>query len=260
MPQAAGLWYEEHGPADGPPLILSAGLGGSGSYWQPNLTALAAHHRVIVYDHRGTGRSDRTLPETISVATMAKDVLGLLDALGISEASFVGHALGGMIGMAIAVDHGDRIAKLVIVNGWLRLDPHTARCFDVRLDILRNSGPRAFLKAQPLFLYPPDWISAHDTQLVADVEAQLVHLPEAAAIEKRIAAVRAFEMEWRDVIATKLLVIATQDDMLVPFAASKDVAAAAPWAELAIMPWGGHACNVTDPDRFNSIVLNFLGS
>ena len=62
MPELAGLFYEEHGPPDGPPLLLSPGLGGSGAYWAPNLAALAERHREILYDHRGTGRSDRALP------------------------------------------------------------------------------------------------------------------------------------------------------------------------------------------------------
>ena len=71
MPAIAGLHYEEYGPADAPPLILSPGLGGSGAYWAPNIEALAARHRLIAYDHRGTGRSDRALPASLSVDDMA---------------------------------------------------------------------------------------------------------------------------------------------------------------------------------------------
>lgn len=259
MPVAAGLYYEEHGPAGAPPLILSSGLGGSGQYWQPNLGALSVAHRVILYDHRGTGRSDRALPETTSIAAMADDVIALMDALGIAQADFLGHALGGMIGIELAARYPARLSRLVVVNGWLKLDPHTARCFDVRLDILRSSGAAAFLRAQPLFLFPPEWISAHGERLEAETAAHLAHFPDPATIEKRIAAVRAFDMP-SPAIDCGLLVVAALDDMLVPPSASKAVASAVPGASLAVMERGGHACNVTDPDTFNAIVLDFLGS
>jgi aminoacrylate hydrolase len=260
MPHATGLWYEWHGPEDGDVLILSAGLGGSGSYWQPNLSALAERYRVLLYDHRGTGRSDALPRGPASVEAMAEDVVRLMDGLGISSASLVGHALGGLIGMEVALSHAGRLAKLIVVNGWLELDPHTARCFDVRLDLLRHAGAAAYLRAQPLFLYPPSWVSSHDQQLKLGAEEQLAHFPDVATLERRIAAVRAWRMELLDLIACPLCVIAAEDDMLVPAPAGKAVAAAVGWAELVPMTWGGHACNVTDPDTFNRIVLEFLRS
>ena len=124
---AAGLYYEEHGPADAPPLILSAGMGGSGEYWRPNLPALAEHHRVILYDHRGTGRSDRTV--TPRIESIGDDIRLLMDALGIGKASILGHAIGGMGGLSMALDTPERVDRLVVVNGWGRLDRYTARCF-----------------------------------------------------------------------------------------------------------------------------------
>jgi aminoacrylate hydrolase len=258
LAEAAGLYYEIHGAEDAPPLILSSGLGGSASYWAPNIGALAEHFRVIAYDHRGTGRSDRTLPAATSVEDMSADLLALMDALGIDEVRFIGHALGGIIGIETAI-MTTRIDRLVVVNGWRTLDPHTARCFDVRLNLLRDSGPAAFLHAQPLFLYPPDWISAHDAELVAEAAQQLVHFPGADTVEKRIAAVRAYSPELIDMTATSCwLVIATRDDMLVPLASALDVAAPVGWADTHIFDWGGHACNVTDPETFNRVVLDFL--
>lgn len=258
MAEAAGLYYEEHGPPGAPPLILSAGLGGSGAYWAPNLSALAERHRVIVYDHRGTGRSDRQVPEGPGVGAMAADVVALMDALGIARADFVGHALGGMIGLVLAVRHR-RVSRLVVVNGWLDLEPHTARCFDVRLDLLRCAGAEAYLRAQPLFLYPADWISDNEARLAEDAAQHLAHFPEPATVEQRIAAVRGFRMEPPEALGCDLLVVASEDDFLVPARATKALAAAVPGARLATMKWGGHACNVTDPGQFNAIVKGFLG-
>lgn len=257
MPRAAGLWYEWHGPAAGEVLILSPGLGGSGTYWAPNLAAFAERYRVLLYDHRGTGRSDPALPDAVTIEAMADDVYALMEALDVRHPRFVGHALGGMIGLELSLRHAAP-SKLAIVNGWARLDPHTARCFDVRLELLRNSGPAAFLRAQPIFLYPAEWISEHSKALDAEAARQLDHLPPAATIEKRIAAARAFDLSRR--VTCDTLVLASSDDMLVPAHCSQILADALGSAALVTMPWGGHACNVTDPERFNRHVLEFLRS
>lgn len=254
MPNAAGLWYEWHGPEDGDVLILSPGLGGSGSYWAPNLAALSARHRVLVYDHRGTGRSG-SLPEgEVSIASMAADVLALMDELGISRPCFLGHAIGGMIGLEL----GDALAKRIVVNGWSRLDPHTERCFDIRLQILRSIGPEAFVQAQPIFLYPAGWSSMNSGMLDLEAEHQLERFPQVATVERRIAAAKAFEL--RPGAGCPTLLVAAADDVLVPSHCSELLAVELADARVARLEWGGHACNVTDPDPFNRLVLEFLGS
>jgi aminoacrylate hydrolase len=174
MPRAAGLWYEWHGPAEGEVLILSPGLGGSAHYWAPNLAAFAGRYRVLLYDHRGTGRSDRGLPDDLTVEDMARDLLTLMDALELHRAHFIGHAAGGLIGLALAAIAPARLGKLVVANGWARLDPYTARCFEARLALLRGSGPEAFVRAQPIFLYPPAWVSIMSDRILAEA------LPNAA--------------------------------------------------------------------------------
>jgi aminoacrylate hydrolase len=260
MPHAAGLWYEWHGPENGKVLILSPGLGGSASYWDPNLDALAKQYRVLLYDHRGTGRSERALPDQVSIDTMADDLIALLAALGIGsrDASFVGHAIGGLIGLEIALRQG--LAKLVIVNGWARIDPHTERCFDARINLLRHSGPEAFVRAQPIFLFPANWIATHEDELASQMSAQLEHFPGAAPVEKRIAAARSFDL-WCDMPDADILVLAAEDDILVPSLRSEAlVKELCDLPKLATMTWGGHACNVTDPDTFNRLVLEFLRS
>jgi aminoacrylate hydrolase len=253
MPHAAGLWYEWHGPDDGEVLILSPGLGGSGSYWAPNLAALSRSHRVLVYDHRGTGRSG-PLGETVSIGSMAADVRALMAELGISRPHFLGHAIGGMI----ALELGDALAKRVVVNGWPRLDPHTERCFEVRLELLRSSGPEAYVRAQPIFLYPAGWSSMNSGMLDVEAEHQLERFPPIATVEKRIAAARAFEL--RPGPACPTLLVAASDDVLVPAICSELLAGELANATVAQMDRGGHACNVTEPDAFNRLVLEFLRS
>ena len=259
MPHAAGLWYEWHGPEDGEVLILSAGLGGSAHYWQPNLPAFAERYRVLLYDHRGTGRSDRDLPEDLSVDDMARDLLGLIDALGVARAHLVGHAAGGLIGLAFALIAPERLGKLVVINGWAKLDPYTARCFDVRLALLRDSGPEAYLRAQPIFLYPPDWISVHSDRLDAEAAAHLADFPGPEAVEKRIAALRAFDFTAElGRISAPVLVLASANDALVPSHAARPLAEGLPNASRKLQFGGGHACNITEPEEFHERVLSWL--
>ncbi|HEX8222573.1 MAG TPA: pyrimidine utilization protein D [Allosphingosinicella sp.] len=256
-----GLHFEEHGPADGPPVILSAGLGGSGAYWRPNLAALAARHRIILYDHRGTGRSDRALPSGLQVEDMTDDVVLLMDGLGLERAHFVGHAAGALIGLMLAWRSPERIASLVAVNAWTRLDPHFARCFEARLALLRDTGPRAYLRAQPIFLYPATWSSEHRNALDAEVEDQLAHFQGSDNLEKRVAALQAFYLDDRlAAIRTPILAVAAKDDLLVPWTCTPAYADRIDTATVRLMDWGGHACNVTDPEAFNALVLDFLGS
>jgi aminoacrylate hydrolase len=259
MPHAAGLWYEWHGPEDGEVLILSPGLGGSASYWAPNLPALAERFRVLAYDHRGTGRSDRALPAAVSVDDFADDILALMDALGIARASLMGHAAGGVAGLALALKAPERLDRLIVVNGWAKADPHFLRCFDARLALLRDSGPEPYLRAQPIFLYPADWASEHDAAIAAELPGQLAHFPGADTMEKRIAALASFDISARlGEIDLPVLVVAARDDMLVPSRAGEALADALPNAGFGRPDFGGHACNVTYPDSFNAFVLGWL--
>lgn len=261
MAKSGGLYYEWAGNPDGEPVVLSAGLGGSASYWQPNLAALGERYHLLLYDHRGTGRSDRALPEQVTVDDFADDMLAMLDASGTARAHIMGHAAGGVAALALALKAPERVGKLVVVNGWASPDPHFGRCFDARLALLRDSGPEAYLRAQPLFLYPAAWISAHHEALEAELPHQLAGFAGADVYEKRIAALRAFTIASRlGEIATPTLVLASRDDMLLPYTASERLAAGLPAGELCLMAWGGHACNVTDLETFDSLVLNFLRS
>lgn len=261
MAEAAGLYYETHGSPDAPPLILSSGLGGSANYWRPNIPALAEHFGVIAYDHRGTGRSNRTLPEVVTVDDFADDILALMDALEIPQAHIIGHAAGGVAGLALALKAPDRLDKLVVVNGWAKADPHFLRCFEARLNLLRHAGVEAFLRAQPIFLYPADWISVHMAELDEELSHQLATFPGEATTEKRIAALANFDVSGKlRHLTESVCVLAAADDMLVPRVTGWALSRELDGATFEVVEWGGHACNVTDAKAFNRIVLDFLWS
>jgi aminoacrylate hydrolase len=260
----APLHIEIHGDADpsAPAVVLSSGLGGSANFWQPQIPALvAAGWRVLGYDHRGTGRSPDALPPGHAIADMAADLRAAMDAAGVARGHVVGHALGGLIGLQLALDDPARVASVAVVNGWSRPNPHSARCFDARLALLAAGGPRAYVEAQPIFLYPADWCAAHAERVQAEVEHAVAHFPGEANMRARIAALRAFDIDGRlGDIACPVLVAASQDDTLVPWTCSERLVRRLADVTFDLAPHGGHAHSVTTPETFNRMLLDFLAA
>ncbi|MBH5370491.1 pyrimidine utilization protein D [Bradyrhizobium glycinis] len=250
----AEIYYEVHG--QGTPVLLSAGMGGSGAFWAPQLTALAARHQVILYDHIGTGRSESG---SRSIAGMADDIACVLDHASVDAAHVVGHAIGGIVGIELSLRHPRRLRSLTIVNGWGRADPFLRRCFEIRKALLNQSGPQAYVRAQPLFLYPPQWISENIAHLDAEEEKILKHFPSAATMNERIDMFLAFEggRRLREINVPTLLSSA-KDDALVPAYLSGELAAAIPNSRVHEVAWGAHAFSVVTPKIFNDTLLDFL--
>jgi pimeloyl-ACP methyl ester carboxylesterase len=101
---------------DGPPLVLVHGLGGTVENWRALAPPLAADHRVLVPDLPGHGHS-APLPEARDVDVLAEAVLGVLDAEELHHAVWIGHSLGGLVGLRAAVLRPDAVRCLVLAAG-----------------------------------------------------------------------------------------------------------------------------------------------
>lgn len=254
------LYWESHGPADGETVVLSSGLGGASNYWTPQLPALTKRYRVLVYDHFGTGRSRGELPEFYTVEAMAAELDGLLKQQVSGSVHFIGHALGGLIGLELARRSPELVASLLLINAWSEPNAHSRRCFSVRRKLLLNSGPEAYLEAQPLFLFPPVWIAANSEWLEQESSHALASFPPPANVLRRIAALQAWQPAAQELAEVRAgtLVLATRDDSLVPWTCSQKLAARLPNSGIRLLPEGGHAVNITEAERFNELMLDHL--
>jgi aminoacrylate hydrolase len=256
------LYHEVHGQAKpgAPSLLLSSGLGGSAGFWKPQIAALVeAGWRVIAYDQRGTGRSPEALKADYAIADMARDVVEVLDATNTPQCVVVGHALGGLVGLQLTLDAPSRMAGLVLINAWSKPNAHSARCFDARLALLDAVGPRAYVEAQPIFLYPAAWCDEHADIVQAEVDHAYAHFPGEANMRARIGALRAFDVDAQLAnIQVPTLVAASRDDVLVPWTMSQRLAETLPRVVFDCVSHGGHAHSVTNPEPFNRSLLAFL--
>jgi pimeloyl-ACP methyl ester carboxylesterase len=122
------VYYEIHGDA-GTTLMLMPGWGLPSRAWKAQIPYLARHFRVIAYDPRGTGRSDRPVgPAMYALHEHTADVVAIMDAAGVRSAVMVGKSRGAQTALTLAVDHSERVdavifaAPMIPLSPWLPLD------------------------------------------------------------------------------------------------------------------------------------------
>jgi pimeloyl-ACP methyl ester carboxylesterase len=118
------------GPAKGPAVVCIHGLTANHTCWASVADVLSPAHRLIAYDLRGRGESDKP-DKGYSLAIHDDDLEGLLDHFGLKKAVLIGHSLGAHIAVRFAATRPQRVAKLVLVDGGL----------DVRAEVLDSLRP-----------------------------------------------------------------------------------------------------------------------
>ena len=248
-------YYEVHG--SGPPVLLTAGLGGAGTYWREQVAPFARAHTVILYDQRGSGRSSHV--PVASIAELADDARALLDALKLDRVHYVGHSTGGAIGQVLALERPERLKSLVLYATVHRSDPYRLRMWSLRKAILAEMGAKAYARMTSLVLYPPEWVAAHDARLSEEEAIAERMLSKPAVMASRIDAILAHDRaEELSRIRVPTLVLCARDDLMTPLYFSEDIAARIPKAEFVRLDGGGHACSKTRPEEFNRHVLDFI--
>ena len=254
------LYYEIHG--EGEPLLLIMGLGGHILDWGWVLPEKLAEGRsVIAFDNRGAGRSDQP-PGPYSIAEMADDAVGLLDALGIERTNIFGVSMGGMIAQEMAARHPDRIGRLILGAtspggaASVSAPPEVQAYLEPRLDL---SLHEALWWSAPAG-YPQEFIDAHPEIVERKVQANMAHPSSLAAYEAQLAAYRAFDIGGRLAeIRAPTLVIAGDSDILIPPENGLILAEKIPGAELREIKGAGHLFWISHPEETVVAVVEFLG-
>ncbi len=241
----------------GPPLLLIAGLSGLSDFWNGLRPLLEHSFRVISFDQRGTGRSERP-EQSYTIERMARDGIAILDALDVRTAHVLGHSTGGAIAQTLAVTSPERVERLVLSATWARPDYHFLSLFEMRLAVLRLAGPRPYQRLSHCLAYPPQWMNDHKDELERAVYESERALSPVQVTSERIRMLMRYDgVNDLPRIISPTLVLGAVDDIVVPFHHAELLATTIPGASLVPMS-GGHFFPKTSSGAFLDAVQPFL--
>jgi len=240
---------------EGAPLLLIQGLGYGRWGWEPIVPGLAARHRVVSFDNRGIGESDK--PEgPYTAAQMAGDALQVLDEAGIDRAHVLGASLGGMIAQELAVAAPDRVDRLVLCcttpggPSTVPMPEVTVQLFAEAQTLAPEVALRRFVE-NALGEDPP-------AGLVDELLARRVaNPPDPAGWQAQAAAGIGFQgVEGQ--IAAPTLVLGGTADNVVDHRNAEVLARRIPGARVELLAGAGHLFFWEQPDESVRIINEFL--
>lgn len=235
----------------GPPVLLSASLGTTATMWAPQRERLREHRRVISYDHRGHGDSP-VPPGPYRLDDLTADAVALLDSLQIAEVDIVGVSLGGTVGLALAVEHPDRVRSLVTVNAPVFAD-------DPEFWRRRAAAVRAEGMGIATAGLLGRWYSPADAAAPSILIARTVSGVDRLDPKGYAACCEAIaETDLRDRLAgirCPVLAVNGLADAVVPAHHADLIAAGVPGAHGVALPGAGHLLTQEIPDELHDLLL-----
>lgn len=254
------IYYEIHGK--GEPLLLVMGYGSNSAHWLAAIDYLSQEYRVVAFDNRGTGRSDKPdVPYTIKM--MAGDAVGLLDAIGIDSAHVFGVSMGGMIAQEYSLNYPDRVMSLILgctTCGGTRAVPPTQEAMMVLFDPARAKlSVEERARGTVPWLWTQEFIDKNPDIVERYVATTLEHpTPPHAYVRQGQAMMGHDTYDRLPKIKAPTLVMAGAADKLVPHENSRILASMIPNAELVILENAGHGFITDATEAAEKAVLGFL--
>ena len=241
-------------------IVLINGLADDLLSWGFQIPALVeAGYRVLRFDNRGIGHSDKPAgPYTSKL--MADDAKALVDALGISKFHLMGVSMGGMIAEEYAIAYGGDLRSLTLACTYGKADAFCQNMFAMWGDLAKGLGVPFVMRDVALWAFTGSFFNDRAAE-VSEFAAAMASLDMSLdAYMAQLAVIQLHDgLDRLGAVTVPTLVVAGEEDILIPVRLSKQLQEAIPGAQWLTVP-GGHACLWESPEPFNTAFLDFVRS
>ncbi|NTU69020.1 MAG: alpha/beta fold hydrolase [Chlorobiaceae bacterium] len=248
----------------GEPLLLIGGFGMTREFWGTLPDSLAKRFRVILYDNRGSGGS--TVPDDpFTIADMAEDAFGLLDALQIESAYIFGVSMGGMIAQMLCALHPGRVSKAILgctSHGGSHAVPSPPMAVRTFEEVANpDLSPEAAARMLVPVLFSKSFVCDATQRVEAYVRLSVEHAMTRHGARCQMGALMEFDAEgFLDQLRMPVLVVTGSEDILIPPENSRLLAGKLPNARLEVISGAGHNFFFEQPETSSTLIEAFLAT
>jgi 3-oxoadipate enol-lactonase len=247
------IHVQVEGPDRAPVLMLSNSLGTNLHMWDGQVGPFTQRFRLVRYDRRGHGRS--SVPKgPYTMERLGRDVLAVLDGLGVAKINWCGLSMGGMVGMWLGANAANRIDKLILSNTAAYFPDRSM--WDGRIKMVREKGLAGIVDANM-----ERWFTKGFRERSPQAMAKMREMFLATDIEGYIGCGEAIrDMDHRPLlskITVPTLVIAGKYDPATTLEAGEFIQTHIPGAKIAVLE-AAHISNLEQPQAYADAVLKFL--
>ncbi len=256
--QANGIsiGYDIEGPVDAPVVTMSHSLAANRYMWWPQMNMLRDKYRILTYDTRGHGDTEVS-KGPYSIAALADDVIGLLNALEINKTHFVGLSMGGMIGQLLAARHSDKLLSVSLCATSCQMGPEMEPVWDQRIKnaLINGMSTLAETTIERWFTEPFLTNNKNDVERIS----QMIKATSNEGFASCGAAIKALD-QIKDLerIMIPALILVGADDPSTPPSASEIIHKHVRNSEMHIIKSASHLLNIEQAEQFNEKLLVFL--
>ena len=242
----------------GKPLVMIMGLGGDLSGWKHQVPVFSKHYKVITFDNRGIGMSDK--PQgPYSPALMAEDTVRLMDFLKIEKANILGISMGGLIAQEIAINYPERIIKLVLGCTWACQDNDANGITPDMLATYELPPRQGFYRL--LDASVNKFFNRYILIPLLKFQLRRIKEPEITGLMGQSDGIKVHEsLDRLPLIKAPALVLTGTKDRVVKPGSSETLSRKIPGAKLVKIKNGSHLICMEMSKAFNKEVMDFLKS